>query len=355
MTLSTIRAYAYTCRTPGTPLERIEFGIPAPADRDVVVKIAGCGLCHTDLSFFTGQVVPRKPLPIVLGHEISGTIVAAGSSHRELMGQRVVVPAVLPCGECDICKRGRGNACRRQLMPGNDFDGGFASHIVVPGRYVCPLPEDTGTLQLSDFSVIADAVATPYQALQRSGLAPGDVAVVVGVGGIGVYMAQVARSAGGRVIAIDVDENKLENALRMGAEHAINVRGQSEGDVRKAVKTWVDAQKLPSWGWKVFETSGTAGGQLTAFSLLTYAGTLGIVGFTMDKTTVRLSNVMAFDADIFGNWGCVPEYYPAIVRDVIAGKINVRDNIEAHPLDSINDVIPLALEHRIERRVVFVP
>jgi 6-hydroxycyclohex-1-ene-1-carbonyl-CoA dehydrogenase len=177
----------------------------------------------------------------------------------------------------------------------------------------------------------------------------------VGVGGIGIYMVQVARSAGGRVVAIDVDDRKLETARRMGAEHAINARGQSEGDVRKAVKGWVDAQRLPAWGWKVFETSGTAAGQLTAYSLLTFAGTLGVVGFTMDKVNVRLSNVMAFDADIFGNWGCLPEYYPAIVRDVLAGRINVRDNIEAHPLDSINDVIPLALEHRIERRVVFVP
>jgi 6-hydroxycyclohex-1-ene-1-carbonyl-CoA dehydrogenase len=353
--VSKVRAYAYQLRTPREPLTRVDYDLPSPAAGDVVVEIAGCGLCHTDLSFFTGDVAPRKALPLVLGHEISGTIVDAGPAHRDLVGRAVVVPAVLPCGACDVCRRGRGNACRKQLMPGNDFDGGFASHIVVPGRFVCPVPPDTGSLQLRDLSVIADAVATPFQALKRSRLQEGDVAVVVGVGGIGIYMVQVARSAGGRVVAIDVDDRKLETARRMGAEHGINARGRSEGDVRKAVKGWVDAQRLPAWGWKVFETSGTAAGQLTAYSLLTFAGTLGVVGFTMDKVNVRLSNVMAFDADIFGNWGCLPEYYPAIVRDVLAGRINVRDNIETHPLDSINDVIPLALEHRIERRVVFVP
>lgn len=353
--MSTTRAYAYQCRAPREPLARVEFDIPAPADADVVVAIAGCGLCHTDLSFFTGDVAPRKALPIVLGHEISGTIAAAGALHRDLVGRRVVVPAVLPCGTCEVCRKGRGNACRKQLMPGNDFDGGFASHIVVPGRFVCPVPDDLGGLELRDLSVIADAVATPYQALQRSRLAAGDVAVVVGVGGIGIYMVQVARSAGGRVVAIDVDDHKLDNARRMGAEHTVNARGMNEGDVRKAVKSWADGAKLPGWGWKIFETSGTGAGQLTAFSLLNFAGTLGVVGFTMEKVNVRLSNVMAFDADIFGNWGCLPEYYPAIVGEVVAGRINVRDNIEAHPLDAINDIIPQALEHRIERRVVFVP
>jgi 6-hydroxycyclohex-1-ene-1-carbonyl-CoA dehydrogenase len=353
--MSSIRAHAYQCRVPREPLTRVEFDIAPPGDADVVVAIAGCGLCHTDLSFFTGDVTPRKALPIVLGHEISGTVVAAGAAHRDLFNKPVIVPAVLPCGSCDMCRAGRGNACRAQLMPGNDFDGGFASHIVVPGRHVCPVPADIGGLRLRDLSVIADAVATPYQALKRSGLRKGDVAVVVGVGGIGIYMLQVARSAGGRVIAIDVDDHKLATAKEGGAEHVINARQMGESDVRKDVKRWVEAQKLPAWGWKVFETSGTAPGQMTAYSLLTFAGTLGIVGFTMDKVNVRLSNVMAFDADIFGNWGCLPEYYPEIVREVVAGRINVRDHIQEYPLDSINDVIPMALEHRIERRVVFVP
>jgi 6-hydroxycyclohex-1-ene-1-carbonyl-CoA dehydrogenase len=353
--VSKTKAYAYQCRSAREPLARIEFDVPTPGDGDVVVAIAGCGLCHTDLSFFTGEVAPRKALPITLGHEISGTVTDAGAAHRDLVGARVVVPAVLPCGTCDICRKGRGNACRQQLMPGNDFDGGFASHIVVPGRYVCRVPDDLGPLGLHELSVIADAVATPYQALMRSGLAAGDTAVVIGVGGIGVYMVQVARSAGGRVIAVDIDDRKLETAKRMGAEHTISARGKNEGDIRKAVKAWVDAQRLPAWGWKVFETSGTAAGQLTAYSLLTFAGTLGVVGFTMERVNVRLSNVMAFDADVFGNWGCLPEYYPAIVREVVEGRINVRDNIEVHPLDSINEIVPLALEHRLERRAVFVP
>jgi 6-hydroxycyclohex-1-ene-1-carbonyl-CoA dehydrogenase len=125
--------------------------------------------------------------------------------------------------------------------------------------------------------------------------------------------------------------------------------------MKKTVRTLVKENKLPFVGWRVFETSGTAAGQQTAFGLLSFAGTLAIVGFTMDKLNIRLSNVMAFDADVFGNWACKPEYYPDVIDAVVSGRINVKDNIEEHPLDSINDIMQLALDHKLERRVVFVP
>ena len=85
------------------------------------------------------------------------------------------------------------------------------------------------------------------------------------------------------------------------------------------------------------------------------AGTVGIIGFTMDKVSVRLSNVMAFDGDLFGNWGCKPEYYPAVVEKVLRGKIDLMSNIEEHPLDSINEITRLAFDHKLSKRVIFVP
>jgi len=349
-----ISAYGYTFHEPKSPLERRDFSIDSVADGHVVVQVAGCGLCHTDISFFSGQVKPNR-VPVILGHEISGRIVGASAEFESLVGKNVIVPAILPCGECDLCGSGRGNVCRRQVFPGNDFDGGFASHAVVPGRFLCVIPEDTGNLTVAQLSVIADAITTPYQAMVRSEVQTGDLAVVVGVGGIGTYMVQWAKHAGAVTVAIDVDEKKLENAMRMGADHTINAKDYSEGDVKKAVRDLVKEQSLAKTRWKVFETSGTASGQAVAFSLLSFAGTVAIVGFTMDKVSIRLSNVMAFDAEIFGNWGCKPEYYANVVREVVAGRINVRDNVEERPLDSINDIFKLALEHKLERRVVLVP
>jgi len=349
-----IKAYGYSLESQNEPLVRRDFVIETVAPDDVVLEVAGCGLCHTDISFYTGPVRPNL-MPVILGHEISGTVVAAGDNYRRLVGKDVVVPAVLPCGECDLCKSDRGNICRSQKMPGNDFDGGFASHFVTPARFLCELPRDLGPLELHELSVIADAVTTPYQALQRAHVVKGDLAIVVGTGGIGTYMVQHAKNAGARVIAVDVDEAKLENASRMGAEFTLNARGLSEGDVKKAVRALVKEHGLPALRWRVFETSGTAAGQATAFALLSFAGTLGLVGFTMDTVTVRLSNAMAFDADMFGNWACRPEYYPDVVKDALEERINLRDNVEALPLDSINDVIPLALSHKLDKRVVFTP
>jgi len=353
-TMKPINAYGYSLESQNEPLRRKEFTIDSVAADDAVVEIAGCGLCHTDISFYTGPVRPNQ-MPVILGHEISGTVVAAGDKYTNLVGKNVVVPAVLPCGECALCHGGRGNICRSQKMPGNDFEGGFASHIVVPARFLCALPESLGDAKLHELSVIADAVTTPYQALQRSGIAEGDLAIVVGVGGIGTYMVQHAKNAGARVIALDVDDAKLANAKRMGAEFALNTRAMKEGEVKKAVRALVKENGLPGLAWRVFETSGTAAGQATAFALLSFAGTLGVVGFTMDTVTVRLSNAMAFDAEIIGNWACKPEYYPAVVEDVLAGRINLRDNVEARPLDTINEVIPLALEHKLDKRVIFTP
>jgi len=349
-----INAYGYSLASPREPLIRREFAIDTLAPGEAVVRVAGCGLCHTDVSFYTGQVKPRR-MPVILGHEISGTVVAVAGHDRQLVDRHVVVPAVMPCGDCDMCKSGRGNVCPRQSFPGNDLDGGFASYVRVPARFLCPVPVDMGGLSLAQLSVVADAITTPYQALRRAGVEPGDLAIVVGVGGIGTYMVQHLRNVGATIIAIDVNEKRLENARNMGAHHSVNAVDMSDDDVKKAVRALAKEKGLPSYRWKVFETSGTASGQRNAFALLTFAGTLAIVGFTIDKIDVRLSNIMAFDADVLGNWACRPEYYPEVVAAVLRGEINVRDNIEEYPLDQINRVFDLAIQHKLDRRPVLVP
>lgn len=353
--MESIQAYGYFLTKAGEPLEKKEFTAREPEADEVVVEIAGCGLCHTDLGFISGKVNTKSELPLILGHEISGKVVASGTDYEKLVGKNVIIPSVLPCGECELCKNGRSNICRSQKMPGNDFNGGFASHITVPARFLCELPDELGKFKVAQLSVIADAVTTPYQSLVRSNLQSGDLAVVIGVGGIGIYMAQLAKSSGATVIATDIDDTKLEKAKQLGADYVINSRDMAEKDLKNNIRGLVKENKLPRNRWKVFETSGTAAGQSVAFSLLSFAGTVAIVGFTMDKVNVRLSNLMAFDADLFGNWGCKPEYYPIALEKVLKEEINLLDNIEEHPLDSINEIIPQALEHKIEKRVIFTP
>lgn len=124
----------------GRPMWQHEITARSPGNDEVLVRVAGCGVCHTDLGFFYDGVRTVKALPLTLGHEISGIVEDAGANFHRLVGKAVIIPAVLPCGECELCRKGRGTICRLQEMPGNHIEGGFANHIVVPARYLCQVP-----------------------------------------------------------------------------------------------------------------------------------------------------------------------------------------------------------------------
>lgn len=341
----------------GQPFERRELPLSSPQEGELIVEVAGCGVCHTDLSFLYHGVPTRADLPLVLGHEISGEVTEVGGGvDSGLVGQPVVVPAVLSCGECEMCRRGERRICRHQVMPGNDRHGGYASHVTVPARYVCPVPDSVlKQAELWELAIVSDAVTTPYQAVRRSDLAEGDLAIFIGAGGIGIHGVQVAAATGAVVLALDVDDEKLATAASAGAAATVNVRGLSPKEVKAAVKERVAELKAPRALWKIYETSGTKPGQETAVALLGFGATLSVVGFTLDKLELRLSNFMAFDARALGNWGCDPELYPEVLDWVGAGKIAVGPYVEKRPLDEINAVFEQAHAGKLQRRVVLVP
>ena len=330
-----------------------ESPLPELNDKEVLVKIAGCGVCHTDLSFWHYGVKTKHPLPLTLGHEISGTVVAGPP---EWTNKKVIIPAVLPCGECELCKKGRGNICQNQLMPGNDFDGGFASHIKVPYKYLCPVPDKVlQTHSLEQLAVIADAVTTPYQVIKKSKLEPNDFAIAIGVGGVGIYGALIAKILGAKVLAIDIDDQKLKVAKDNGVDEILNVKELDIKATKSKVREIAKNLGASPFRWKIYELSGTKSGQELAFNLLTFASTLSIVGFTMDKLEVRLSNLMAFDAELIGTWGCKPELYPEVVELVSSGKLKIEKFVETFPLSKINEVFKNTLEHKYTKRSVLVP
>jgi 6-hydroxycyclohex-1-ene-1-carbonyl-CoA dehydrogenase len=353
-----LAAYRWLMTAPKAPLVRTEFAPLPLAAGEVAIEIAGCGVCHTDLGYFYDGVRLNHPLPLALGHEIAGRVVAAGDGAEAWVGRTAIVPAVIPCGECDPCRRGRPNICRSQKMPGNDIQGGFASHIVVPMRGLCPVDEQRlakAGLALAEVSVVADALTTPYQAALRAGVAPGSLAIVVGAGGVGGYCVQAANAFGAKVVAIDVDADKLAAIGKHGAALTLDARAMDAKALKAAVGGFAKENGLPATEWIIFECSGTAAGQLTAYGLLVHGATLAVVGFTMDRVEVRLSNLMAFDARALGNWGCPPELYPAALDLVLDGKVQVKPFVETHPLADINRVFE-AVHHRdIKRRAVLVP
>jgi 6-hydroxycyclohex-1-ene-1-carbonyl-CoA dehydrogenase len=353
--MSAIQARGYELVAKGQALQACER-LLEPGPDDVIVAVAGCGVCHTDVGFAHSGVPTRQPMPLILGHEIAGRVVLTGERATSWEGRDVIVPAVIPCNQCEACRAGKHTVCRRQFMPGNDGDGGFATHVKVPARGLCPVPPsgDAG-LPLSSLAVVADAVTTPFEALRRAHVGPGDVVAVVGAGGVGGFGVQIAAAQGAAVAAVDIDPARLELAAAHGADLVLNARDHDVRDLRKAVRDFAKKRSARGDGIKVFECSGTPAGQQTAFALLDSGGWLGVVGYTPEKVELPLSKLMALDATARGNWGCPPDQYPAALDLVLHAKVALEPYVEYHDLDEAPRILEAVAHHELNRRAILVP
>jgi len=337
-------------------LERKSIDVPKLKDGEVLVEIAGCGVCHTDLGYFYDGVPTVNKPPLTLGHEISGTVIAG---EKDWVGKEVIIPAVMPCNNCPICAAGRGNRCLAQKMPGNSMEiyGGFSSHIVVPAEDLCLIPDRNG-VPLSHFAVIADAATSPYQAAMRAEIKPGDLTIIIGItGGLGVYAGQICKALGAKeVIGIARNPDKLKRALDYGATHVISSVDKSPRDIKDEFRAYCKEKGVPSnYGWKIFEWTGTGEGQAIGLELLSFIGKLIICGFGMQKNEYAMSRLMAFDADILGSWGCLPKYYPEVLDLVLKGKIEVESFIETRPMSQIQQSFEQAHKGGLTKRIILTP
>jgi 6-hydroxycyclohex-1-ene-1-carbonyl-CoA dehydrogenase len=341
--------------TPGK-MEKTEIPVPELKPGEVLVEVAGCGVCHTDLGYFYDGVPTVVKPPLTLGHEISGVVVAGDEAW---LGKEVIIPAVLPCRQCLLCKTGRGNRCLNQQMPGNSLGqyGGFSSHIPVRSIDLCEV-QNRGDVPLAHLSVVADAGTTPYQAAKRADLEPGDHVVIIGItGGVGQYMGQVAKALGAKtVIGIARNQEKLDRALNYGADHVINSTDKDARAVSKEFKGLCKEKGLPNFGWKIFEVTGVKGGQEIGLALLGFTGKLVVVGFGLAKSEFAFGRLMAFDAEVIGTWGCLPEYYPAVLDMVLDKKIDIGPFVETRPMSGIVEIFEEVHEAGSPaKRIVLVP
>jgi 6-hydroxycyclohex-1-ene-1-carbonyl-CoA dehydrogenase len=209
--------------------------------------------------------------------------------------------------------------------------------------------------ELLSLSVVADAVSTAYQAVKRAGLEAGDVAVVVGAGGVGGFVTQIASALGATVIAVDVSAERLEQLSRFGAKHRVAIAGRGVKELRKEIGELVKGTGVASLRHRIFECSGTKDGQLLAFALLGRASTLVQVGYTPDTVELRLSNLMAYDATVHGTWGCPPEAYVEVLALIAEGKVAVAPFVEIAPMAKLNELLEDMAHHRLKKRMVLVP
>jgi len=313
----------------GQPLKIEDVATPKPAAGEVLVKVAACGLCRTDLHYLHGTPTFKKP-PIILGHEISGTVEAAApdvTSFRN--GSKIIIPPVFGCGRCFFCRTGRPTLCTSQIMVGNHRDGGFAEYICVPASELFIAPEN---VPLPEASIISDAISTPYHAVvNRAEVRPGDSVAVFGAGGVGLSTIQMAAAVGGRVIAVDVFDEKLETARKFGAVEVVN--GKKEQDVAKAIR------KMTNGGVDVaLEVIGNPVTIQQAFNSVRWGGRVVVVGYSSKEITIDAARLMFREIEVMGSLGCGPQDYPKVIEMVRLGKIRVKEMVtHRFPLEKIND------------------
>ncbi len=314
----------------GAALEVMEVPTPSPGPGEVLVRVVGCGMCHTDLHYLDHGVKTFKEPPIILGHEAAGTVEKLGDGSAEVAeGDRVLIPAVLSCGTCRYCRRGRENICDNLVMLGNNIDGAYAEFVVVPASQLISVP---ASIPLERASIIADAVSTPYHAVKHRGrVQTGDTVAVVGCGGVGLNVVQCATLAGARVVAIDVSEQRLDIARTLGAMETVNPNEVDRIDkhVRKLTDGGVDV---------AFEAIGNPKTMRVAYSLLRRGGRLCVIGYSADEVTLSAAKLMYFELEVVGSLGCGAGEYPEIIGLVEAGRLRLDIIVSGCiPLDDIND------------------
>ena len=317
----------------GRPLELTEVPTPSPGPGEVRVRVAACGVCHTDLHYIDHGTQTFRPPPLILGHEAAGHVDALGAGVTGFAeGDRVLLPAVLTCGDCRFCRTGRENICANMKMFGNHVDGSYAEYVIAPARDLFALPE---SIPLEAGCVIADALSTPYHAVKNRGqVRPGDTVVVVGIGGVGINLVQIAAAAGGSVVAVDTNRERLELAKRFGAHAVVSPEdGSAPEQVRKLTGGGADI---------AFEAVGKAATLELAFGTLRRGGRLCVVGFSTESPRWAASKVMFHEMEIVGSLGCRPVDYPPLIAMVAAGQLELEALVTGRfPLARIDD----ALDH----------
>jgi alcohol dehydrogenase, propanol-preferring len=331
---------------PGRGMAVEEIATPHAGDGQVLVRVAGCGVCHTDLHYVDHGTPTFKTPPLVLGHEVAGTLASPDPTGRLREGAAVLLPAVLTCGSCVACRMGRENICERSVMLGNTIDGGFAEYIVVPAKDVFELPPE---IPLVEAAIIADALTTPFHAVVNRGrVMPGDRVVVIGCGGVGLNVVQIAASLGARVVGVEPSPAKRDWATRLGAEVVLDPTEGARTDraIRDATGGGADV---------VFEVVGNPETQELAVASAKTGGRVVLVGYSPDSMRLNSGRVMFREIDVVGSLGCRPVDYPRVIELVRQGRIRMAELVTRRvPLAGI-DLAFDALRSGEAIRTVVVP
>jgi propanol-preferring alcohol dehydrogenase len=328
-----------------TPLRFEDVERPKPGVGEVVIRVEACGACHSDAHVADGdwpqlnRIVKR---PLILGHEIAGTVADVGEGVTELRaGDRVGVPWIYwSCGECEFCRSGDEVLCLKQKITGVAVDGGYAKFVKAPVTHATRIPEK---LSAVDAAPLFCAGVTVYRALKKANIQPGQRLAIFGVGGLGHLAVQIGREMGAEVTAVDRADEKLEQARKDGAAHAFNA---SSGDAPKEIRKLGGAHV-------VLVASAAKAAYDAAFSCVRGAGTLLVVGLPAEAICFPALSMAGREVRIQASSVGTRDN----LRDVLAmaanGKLKCR--VAVRPLEDANEVLEELRRGQVSGRIVLQP
>ena len=324
----------------GQPLAIEEVPVPTAGPGQILVKIAASGVCHTDLHAADGDWPVKPKLPFIPGHEGVGHVVAAGTGVSHVKeGDRVGVPWLYTaCGHCRYCLGGREPLCEQQQNTGYSVNGGFAEYVVADPNYVGRLPDNVSFV---DIAPILCAGVTVYKGLKVTDTKPGDWVVVSGIGGLGHMAVQYARAMGLNVIAVDVDDAKLDLARKLGASLGVNAR---KADPAAFVKTAVGGAQ----GVLVTAVSPKAFEQ--ALGMVARGGTVSLVGLPPGSFALPIFDTVLNGVTVRGSIvGTRLDLQEALN---FAGEGKVKATVATERLENINNIFARMHAGDIQGRIV---
>lgn len=333
---------------PGRPLELQEVDIPAVGSHDILVQVKSAGICHSDAHYRSG-VSRVDPLPLTLGHEVSGLVTETGKEVRQFKkGDRVCLHYMATCGHCHYCDLGSEQFCASGKMIGKYRDGGYAEFILVPERSVFHLPEE---VSFDQGAIMMCSSSTSLHALRKTRMRPGETVAIFGVGGLGVSAIQLALALGAaQVFAVDIRQSKLDLANKLGA---IPVNAATTEPVSHIL------QLTSGRGVDVaLEVIGLPATMRQAVRSLAVMGRAGLVGLTQQTFEIApYSEVLNKEAEIIGVSDHLASEIPQLLQFARHGKLNLTGLMEIVPLNAgaINGVLDRLETFGDSVRVVIKP
>ena len=298
-------------------LSVVDMPTPDIADDEVLVRVHACGICGSDIHGYDGSTGRRIP-PLVMGHEAAGVIERAGAAVSNFKpGDRVTFDSTVSCGKCRFCREGQINLCDNRTVLGvscGDYrrHGAFAEYVSVPARILYKLPDRLPF----ERAALIEAVSIAVHAVGRHPPGPDETVVVVGSGMIGVLVIQVLKTKGCRnIIAVDVDEEKLALAMRLGAARGLNPK---ERDVPAAVRELTGGSGADA----SFEVVGHSDTVQTAVRSVRKGGTVVLIGNLSPKVELPLQEVVSRELSVLGSCASSGEY-PECIDLLASGSVNV--------------------------------